>query len=334
MIIDDLTLETELSRTPFRQICLATKKGSSIKYMAQIIDKQSNSSELAKKYLDNEISIVKDITHPNIAKLIDIIETEKYRCIVTEYCNGGSLENYLLKHQLENENGLSEEIVQHIMRQIINVMKYLYNKKIIHRDLKPENFLIQYEDENDRKNNNILKGTIKLIDFGLAKILKEGEYTKTALGSPLYMSPLILQKFKCQDKTIKDKVYDYEEDIWSLGILCYKLLIGKSPFDADNMDELVEKMEKGEYFMPFTLSKEAITFINSMLQYESKNRLSYDELKNHKFLKKNVNEFSKIEFNGVKNIATENDLQILFNTKSNESVKIFAEVDFKKLFNE
>ena len=65
----------------------------------------------------------------------------------------------------------SEEIVQYIMRQIVEGIKYLHNKKIIYRDLNLTNIMINYEVENDRINNNIMKGKIKIIDFGFSRYL-------------------------------------------------------------------------------------------------------------------------------------------------------------------
>ena len=80
------------------------------------------------------------------------------------------------------------------MIQIIDAMKYLHNKKIIHRYLSLENILINYEDEKDKENENIMKGVIKIIDFGFSRYLKKGELSKSILGIPLYMSPIILNK--------------------------------------------------------------------------------------------------------------------------------------------
>ena len=94
--------------------------------------------------------------------------------IITEYCNGGNLIEILDKYKK-----LSEEIVQYLMKQAIEAMKYLHNKKIMHRDLKLNNILINYDDENDRENNNIMKG--KINRFSFCKLSKKGELEKTIL---------------------------------------------------------------------------------------------------------------------------------------------------------
>ena len=170
------------------------------------------------------------------------------------------------------------------MRQIIEGMKYLHNKKIVHRDMKIDNIMIHYEDENNRISNNIMKGKMKIIDFGFAKYLKKGEKAKTIIGSPINMDPIILNRLN-RVPEYKNKGYDKKIDIWSLGTSFYELLTGNSAFDSGSMNELLEKVNKGDYFVPTTLSKEAISFLNCMLQYDPEKRLSIEKLYNHKIFK-------------------------------------------------
>ena len=86
------------------------------------------------------------------------------------------------------------------------------------------------------------------------------------------------------------------------------------------MDELVISVEKGDYYLPITLSKEAVSFLNCMLQYNSEKRLSAEQLSNHYFLKKKVSEFKKIDINELKNVKIIYQQTILINTKDNESI--------------
>lgn len=90
------------------------------------------------------------------------------------------------------------------------------------------------------------------------------------------------------NKAIRDQKqpYDKKVDIWSIGTACYQMLIGKPCFDAETLNELVTKVEQGNYSLPTTISKEMVSFLNAMLQYESDKRLSSEELENHPFLKK------------------------------------------------
>ena len=169
-----------------------------------------------------------------------------------------------------------------------------------------------------KKIEKIINSKIKIIDFGSAIYLPKGKLTKTIIGIPLYMDPIIL--FKSLNITeYKEYKYNEKADIWSLGILFYQLLVGKNPFetndfyDFNDFNELEEKIKKGDYYVPTTLSKEAISFLNCMLQLDPKKRKSVDILYNHKFLRINPNQFIKINENinlsEIKlNIKENNDL--------------------------
>ena len=325
MIVDEYTLGNLLDQEAFGDVYLGTKNGSQVKYA--ILKKDSSGLKKFKEYLDNELDILKDINHPNIIKLIDIKEKQDFIYIITEYCNGGKLKQFLEKY---SDKALPEEIVQHVMRQIIEAIRYLNNKKIMHRHIDLGHFLINYEDKYDKENNNIMKGKIKLINFQFAKYLKKGELTKTILGIPLNMSPIILNKLNGIPE-YKDAEYDEKEDIWSLGIICYELLVGKNPFDSNDMGELVSKVNNGEYFIPITLSKEAISFINCMLKFDSQKRLSIDELYNHEFLRKNVNEFKKMNLDIINKY--EEDSKIKISTKDDGLIQKLLEKPISEVKN-
>ena len=164
-----------------------------------------------------------------------------------------------------------------------------------------------------------MKAKIKFTDFLFAKYLEKGELAKTVLGSPYTMSPLLLNKLTKAPNSEK-LGYDKNADIWSLGIITYELLVGINPFDSDDMDELINKINKGDYFIPAYLSKEAISFLNEMLQYEPQRRLSADKLCEHDFLKKNVKDFTKLDLEEIKKY-----LVIPINTRKNDELsKIFG----------
>jgi len=173
MLLDEYTIFKLIGRGVFGCVYLTSKKGSSMKYATKKINKKIYKNEKAKKYLDNEIDILKAIEHPNIIKLIDIKETLEHCFIVTEFCNGGYLSFCLEKYQQMHKKAFPEEIVQYLMRQIMNAICYLHDKKILHRNLKLDNIVINYDDEKDRFKNNILKGKVKIIDFGVARYLKK-----------------------------------------------------------------------------------------------------------------------------------------------------------------
>ncbi len=313
MIVDNLTLIKLISNETCGPIYLSSRKGDNSYYITQIYIKSKLSKfDLLNKYLNNEISILLDTNHPNIIKLFEIKETKDKIYLVKEYCNGEALQDMLFEN---NNEPFSEEIVQYIMRQLIEAVKYLHNKKIICRDLKLDNIKINYEDEKDRINNNIMKGKIKITDLNVSRYLAKGELAKSIIGSFGYEDPSFKSyKWKNEEEN-KDFGYDQKVDIWNLGIIFYELLVGKNPFKDNSIKKSREKLDKGDYFVPASISKEALSFLNWMLQNDPKRRKNADILYNHPFLRKNVNNFTKIkediDKSEIKMNIKNNDYEIL-----------------------
>ena len=317
MLIDDLTLIKALGKGAFGEVYLTTKQGTKEKFATKKIDKKFASNPKARKYLENEIAILKDISHDNIVKLYEVKETSQFYYLVTEYCNGGDLSDCLDTYQEKYNKPFTEEIVQYLMKQIVSAIKYLHDKTILHRDLKLDNILVNFDDEKDKKENNILKAKVKIIDFGFARYLKKEELAYSILGSPINMDPRILRKLNKLEHP-NDYGYDAKADIWSLGTLCYEMLIGKNIFDAENMKDLVKKVNKGDYYIPTTLSKEAVSFLNGMLQYDLKKRLSAEQLYRHKFINKRFDQLTKIDLKEIKKNIKGSKIRI--NSKMNQSI--------------
>ena len=214
-------------------------------HLTKKIDRKTADKPSFKKYFDNEISILKSLNHPNIVKLEEVKRSSNHYYIVMEYINGGGLSNCLKKYMERHKKAFPEEIVQHLMRQIIEGLYYLHSRKIIHRDLKLDNIMINFDTEADKENLNMMKARVKIIDFGFAIRLtsEKKDLTYSAVGSPINMDPIILNKFsKRKDPNLG---YDEKADIWSIGTVCYELLIGKAVFNATTMNDLVDKVENG-----------------------------------------------------------------------------------------
>ena len=170
-----------------------------------------------------------------------------------EFCNGGSLSGCLKKYKAIHRRPFSEEIVQYIMRQVVNGLEFLHSNKIIHRDLKLDNILVTFNSEVDKNNLNMMKAIVKIIDFGFATKLHKG-LTYTVLGTPTNMDPQILQNMETRNQS----GYDEKADIWSLGTLCYEMLVGHMAFSANSMEELYQKVKQGTYTLPSNLSEEVV----------------------------------------------------------------------------
>ena len=328
MLVDNLVLTKSLGKGSFGEVFLTKKVNGKELYATKRMDRAEFNKPDNNKRLLNEISILQKISHKNIVKLIEVKKTKSHIYIVTEFCNGGSLTDNLNKYVQIHRKAFSEEIVQYLMKQIVSAIYYLHMNKIVHRDLKLDNILLNFPNENDKANLNMLKAEIKLIDFGFATRLRtvNGNLANTILGTPSNMEPHMLRDMENQRPSLKG--YNEKVDIWSLGTLCYEMLVGRMAFAGYSMEELYKKVKAGNYKLPLWLSKEAVSFINGMLQYDSNKRLSAFELLNHDFLKKNVKEFQTVDVNQVKdkvrgkvmniNIRQNNTIWEVFNEDHND----------------
>ena len=332
MMIDDYTLIKCIGKGAFGEVYLTSKRGSNKLFATKKVSKQKADSPHIRKYFINEITILKEINHKNIIHFETIKHTIHNYYIITEFCNGGGLSDCLKKYRTIHGKAFPEIIVQHFMRQIVEALKYLHGKRIIHRDIKLDNILVNYENETDRNNFNLLKAQIKIIDFGFATHLGAANERYSTLGSPINMDPILLKKLTSKNNAANLIGYDEKADIWSLGTVCYEMLIGQGVFNAETMVDLVKKVEYGDYHIPTNLSRKVVSFLNVMLQYNSRSRLSAQELSRHYFLVKNIKDFSHIDLNKVVHKIDNEGINI--NIKRNQTIwAIFKEEDEKALIN-
>jgi serine/threonine protein kinase len=164
--------------------------------------------------LQREVNLMKDMDHPFVAFLYDVLDDQSYFYLVIELVDGGSLLTYIRDSQ-----SLNEATARRIFYQIVSVLEYLHNDRhIAHRDIKPENVLL------DRNLN------IRVVDFGLARAFtRSNPFLETTCGSPAYIAPEILQQ----------KPYTAAADIWSAGILLYGVVAGRLPFYDPNISTML-----------------------------------------------------------------------------------------------
>ena len=221
-----------------------------------------------KPHVRREIDLHGKLSHPNIINLHDVIADDFNNNIflILEYCKLGDLSKF------QNRRPINEIYMQSFVYQLKDALKYLKDKEIIHRDLKPQNLLIS-------------EGYIlKLSDFGLAKELKkedaEIDLKQTYCGSPMYMSPELIQH----------KKYNSNSDLWSIGVIIYEMITGEPPFKVKNYKQLVEKM-KTEIIIPHkykrNISNECCQLLESLLSIDSKQRITWDNFFEHPWLQSN-----------------------------------------------
>ena len=298
--IDDLTFVQDLGLGSFGNVFLYKRINTNELFAVKIIDKMRVKGTKYFKYLDSEVKALSKFDDPHIIKFKKIkypdSEYSNYILIIMEYCNGYSLSKCLRDYKERYGKPFSEEIVQYLSRQIVQGLIRIHKENIIHRDLKLDNIMVHFDNEIDKINLNMMKGTIKIIDFGISKILSSSDgYATSLVGTPYYTEPEILENMKKENKD-KNFHYSKEADIWSLGCICYEMIDGKKVF-TENKNELYDKIKDGKYKIRKTVSKEFISFLCSMLKYDGKQRITAEQLLDKTFLKKDIKEFHYLSVN-------------------------------------
>ena len=319
MKVDNYILEKCIGEGAFGEVFITKVAGDDKTiYATKKLDRPTIDQSEAKKYLENEIKILRYLNHPNIVKYKDLKKSKNHYFVIMEFCNGGELKKALQQYIEKYDQPFPEEIVQHFMRQIIDAFNYIHARKIIHRDVKLDNILLNYETEEDKKNFNLMKAQVKIIDFGFSCFVGKDGLKYTTLGTPLNMDPILVKKLTHNSKKVAQLGYNESADIWSIGTICYEMLMGTSPFDAEDREELYEKIENGSYKVPTSMSHEMVSFLNGMLQYNSKKRLTASQLIRHDFLTKDVKEFKKINLEKISGKVSEG--MIKMNSKQDNTI--------------
>jgi len=232
---------------------------------AKVIPKKTLSKSKAKQKLISEIKIHKSLHHQNIVAFERYFEDPENVYLLIEICT-----NQTLNDMLKRRKKLTELEVQYYSIQLIKALKYLQSRRVIHRDLKLGNLFISQNME------------LKVGDFGLATKLEfDGERKRTVCGTPNYIAPEILE-----GKT----GHSFEVDVWSLGVIMYTLIIGKPPFETNNIKETYKRIKLCNYSFPenAVISEPAKDLIKSILVLEPQRRPKLDEILSHDFFKMGV----------------------------------------------
>ena len=201
----------ELGRGATSTVYLATDPFNMQQVAIKLFDlgilRDPNRAKIYRKLLMTEASLAGKLSHPHIVKILDAVMDGDVNYIVMEYVEGSTLELYA-----EVDNLLPISSIAGIIYKCCKALEYAQYQGVIHRDIKPANILLQGETD------------IKISDFGAAVILGNQSTQVSGVGSPAYMSP----------EQVKELKPTHQTDIYSLGVVMYKLLTGKLPFDASN----------------------------------------------------------------------------------------------------
>ena len=212
-----------------------------------------------------EAILLSKLNHPNVIQYYDsFLSSESKLCIVLEYADGNDLSKYISRKKLPEKKILS------IFSQIIFGLAYIHSQNILHRDIKTENILV------------FKNGMIKIGDFGISRILSDGELAQSIVGSPYFMAPELFGQ----------SPYSYPADIWAAGCVLYQLMTHKYPFQARSREELMIRVLNGNNpAIPRRFSKELTDLFLQMLSRDPLERPTAADILNRPIIRNALSEF-------------------------------------------
>ena len=248
VVIGTYRLSKTLGIGAFGKVKLAEHVTTGHKVAVKILNRAKIVALDMTEKVKREINILQRCTHPHIIRLYEVIDTPTDIFVVMEYVSNGELFDYIV-----SKGRLAPDEARHFFHQIVSGVEYCHYHHIVHRDLKPENLLL------DADNN------IKIADFGLSNVMRDGEFLRTSCGSPNYAAP----------EVISGHLYAGPEvDVWSCGVILYALLCGSLPFDDESIPNLFKKIKSGMYSLPSHLSQLARDLIPRMLVVDPMKRVT------------------------------------------------------------
>ena len=294
MTEEDFTRELKkicFNEHPFKKYKIIKKLGQGAGgkvYLAQEKDTRAEvaikeikiSSVDKKELLLMEITVMRDLNHPNIINYVDSYLDDQNLWVVMEYLAGGALTDVVLKL------AMTEKQTATVCREVLQGLQYLHDHGIIHRDIKSDNILLGGD------------GSVKIIDFGFCADTQARSNRDTVCGTPYWMAPEVIDR---------DVVYGKKVDIWSLGIMAVEMKDGEPPYmdvaDPIKALYLIVSNDKPPITSWELLSDEFKDFLNKCLEKDVDKRACTADLLEHPFLLKAVSSQSIVALvNAIKKI--------------------------------
>ncbi|KAL0222739.1 hypothetical protein P9112_002129 [Eukaryota sp. TZLM1-RC] len=236
-------------------------------YILKQIKLNNAPSDKEKEATLKEANLLRALEHPYIVRFIDsfVHEETNSLCIVMAYCQKGDLYKFLKARKGKH---LAEDQILDWFIQLCLALQHCHSRHVLHRDIKTQNVFLTA--------NN----AVRLGDFGIAKQLGATmDVAKSIVGSPMYMSPEILD----------NRPYNSKSDVWSLGCVLYEMTTLKHAFDASNMNGLVFKIIRGRYPpIPLQYSSDLSNLIKQMLCKDPKQRPAIKQILKYSFIKNRI----------------------------------------------
>ena len=258
----DFNFIKELGIGSFGTVYLVQHKKTKAKYALKAIDKTIPENFAEKEIFNREVEIMYKLNHPNIVKLYGHFEDEQYCYFLMQYIPNKTLNDLIP----EEGNKTPIKVIISIMKDLLCAVYYLHNMKpkIIHRDIKPENILL---DQNSKA---------YLTDFGWSNYMSKFERRITVCGTPLYLPPEMIEHIG----------QDESADIWCIGVLLFESISGVTPFEGNDVDTVISNISKLKINWPKNMDPDAKDLISKILKLKGKERLTIEEILNHKFFNK------------------------------------------------
>ncbi|EPY51173.1 CAMKK/META protein kinase Ppk34 [Schizosaccharomyces cryophilus OY26] len=209
-------------------------------------------------YIRNELDIVQSLNHPNIVKVLDVINNEylDMLLVVLNYCPNGKLAS--VDHGI-SFSAFPEERCQFYFRQLVFCVDYVHRENVIHRDIKPDNLLL------DAARN------LCMIDFGQAEFLPADGLVNVVSSTPAFMAPELLS-------SPYQKVDGRKTDIWSMGVTLYVIAFAKLPFSGTSISEMITNITEKELEIPNYASDTLRNVLTKLLEKDPQRRMNTQEL--------------------------------------------------------
>ncbi|KAL1245326.1 Aurora kinase [Trichinella spiralis] len=252
----------KLGKGTYGKVYKAKEKITRNTVALKVMRKRESKSENGLRMVDQEISILSQLKHPNILKLYGSFHDDSHDVLILEFAKRGTLYSLLLK-----KGHLTEHQTARYMSQLISAVEYMHGKGIVHRDIKPENVLL---DEND---------VVKLADFGLAISLADlksfGKYP--SCGTVSYLAPEVFHH----------QGYDEKVDLWAIGVVMFRMIVGRLPFNEHSSNEIKERILHHQFTIPKYVSYDARDIIGKLLTSKPHMRMKLSELATHPWMIEN-----------------------------------------------
>ncbi|ELW65771.1 Serine/threonine-protein kinase 17A [Tupaia chinensis] len=249
--------ESQMGKFAVVRKCI--KKDSGKEFAAKFMRKRRKGQDCRMEII-HEIAVLELAQdNPWVVNLYEVYETPSEMILVLEYAAGGEIFDQCVA---EREDAFTEKDVQRLMRQILEGVHFLHTHDVVHLDLKPQNILLTSESP---------LGDIKIVDFGLSRIMKNSEELREIMGTPEYVAPEILSYDPISMAT----------DMWSIGVLTYVMLTGISPFLGDSKQETflnISQMNLSYSEEEFdAVSESAVDFIKTLLVKKPEMKVALEE---------------------------------------------------------